>query len=56
MEALKMQQPEQTISQAREEINRSMAQFLNAEANNRAEAFRLLPVAIERWAEVVRSE
>jgi hypothetical protein len=66
MSTVETQQPEQTISQAikegtvhlakaRNEITQVIAGILNEQEANKAEAFRLLPASIEKWAEVIRA-
>jgi hypothetical protein len=45
---------DQRISDARKELNNALANYLHDEGNLRANAFRLLPNAIDRWANVVR--
>lgn len=43
------------ITQAREEVTRAIAHLLNVDESTKAEAFRALPVCIEKWAAVIRA-
>lgn len=43
------------IEQARGEVTRAIAHLLNVDETTKAEAFRALPVCIEKWGAVIRA-